>query len=93
MAKLPLDKYLHWGAGSGKSLTLNQMVSILNDVKLTEDWKYALRHVPKRKIMEHSSGENINGAVNGQRFSRYKTGKKWIPSANINFKLILKDEN
>lgn len=47
--KLPLDRYLYWGVG-GKSLTLNQMVCILLDVKETGDWEYALRHVPKRKL-------------------------------------------
>lgn len=57
MKRLPLDRYLQWGAGSGKSLTLNQMVSILLDVKTTGDWNYALRHVPRRKVME--IGHNI----------------------------------
>ncbi|XP_044733117.1 mitochondrial ribonuclease P protein 1 homolog [Chrysoperla carnea] len=57
MKRLPLDRYLQWGSGSGKSLTLNQMVSILLDVKTTGDWNYALRHVPRRKVME--IGHNI----------------------------------
>ncbi|KAL5286352.1 TRMT10C family protein [Megaselia abdita] len=52
MAKLPLDKYLNWGAGSGKSLTLNQMVNILLDLKQTKDWNKALKHVPKRKLVD-----------------------------------------
>lgn len=52
MAKLPLDRYLNWGAGSGKSLTLNQMVNILLDLKQTKDWNHALRHVPKRKLVD-----------------------------------------
>lgn len=52
MARLPLDRYLNWGSGSGKSLTLNQMVSILLDLKKTKDWNYALRHVPKRKLVD-----------------------------------------
>merc|ERR1712179_654238 len=47
--KLPLDKYLSWGIG-GKSLTLNQMICILLDLKESGDWEYALRHVPRRKI-------------------------------------------
>lgn len=50
MAKLPLDRYLQWGSGSGKSLTINQMVSILLDIKTTGDWEHALRHVPRRKV-------------------------------------------
>ncbi|GLV44512.1 roswell [Carabus blaptoides fortunei] len=60
MAKLPLDRYLQWGSGSGKSLTINQMVSILLDIKTTGDWDHALRHVPRRKVytgagVEHGS--------------------------------------
>lgn len=51
MAKLPLDNYLDWGSGSGKSLTINQVASILLDIKSTVDWKYALRHVPQRKLI------------------------------------------
>ncbi|CAD7015478.1 unnamed protein product [Ceratitis capitata] len=45
MARLPLDRYLQWGSGSGKSLTLNQMVNILLDLKTTKDWAQALKHV------------------------------------------------
>lgn len=60
MAKLPLDQYLQWGSGSGKSLTLNCVLSILLDIKKTGDWKYALRHVPKRKLNhEINYGQSI----------------------------------
>lgn len=52
MARLPLDRYLQWGAGSGKSLTLNQMINILLDLKTTGDWTRSLRHVPRRKILD-----------------------------------------
>lgn len=51
MAKLPLDRYLQWGAGSGKSLTLNQMTSILLEQKEFQNWNKALTVVPRRKIM------------------------------------------
>lgn len=50
MARLPLDRYLQWGAGSGKSLTLNQMINIMLDLKKTNDWDAALQHVPRRKV-------------------------------------------
>lgn len=52
MAKLPMDSYLHFGSGSGKSLTINQMVDILLDLKMTNDWEFALRHVPRRKLFD-----------------------------------------
>lgn len=58
MLKFPLDKYLLWGAGSGKSLTLNQCISVLLDIRATGDWEYALRHVPRRKLLniEYNGG-------------------------------------
>ncbi|XP_028028227.1 mitochondrial ribonuclease P protein 1 homolog [Bombyx mandarina] len=52
MAKLPLDRYLEWAPGSKKNLNINHMIPILLDLKLTGDWEYALRHIPKRKLME-----------------------------------------
>ncbi|XP_063548435.1 mitochondrial ribonuclease P protein 1 homolog isoform X1 [Cydia strobilella] len=52
MAKLPLDRYLEWAPGSKKNLNINHMVPILLDLKTTGDWDYALRHVPRRKLME-----------------------------------------
>nr|CAG4652152.1 EOG090X0D3U [Triops cancriformis] len=63
MQKLPLDRYLDWGAGSGKSLTLNQMLSILLELRLSGDWEKALAHVPRRKVRsEPLSFSNIKAA-------------------------------
>ncbi|CAH0695293.1 unnamed protein product [Spodoptera exigua] len=52
MAKLPLDRYLEWAPGSKKNLNINHMVPILLDLKLTGNWEYSLRHIPRRKLME-----------------------------------------
>ncbi|XP_049879692.1 mitochondrial ribonuclease P protein 1 homolog [Pectinophora gossypiella] len=52
MAKLPLDRYLEWGPGSKKNLNMNHMVPILLDLRLTGNWEFALRHIPRRKLME-----------------------------------------
>lgn len=52
MAKLPLDRYLEWAPGSKKNLNINHMVPILLDLKLTRNWEFALRHIPRRKLME-----------------------------------------
>jgi mitochondrial ribonuclease P protein 1 len=49
MAKLPLDQYFNWHS-SHKSLTIDQMVKIMLDLKHSGDWKYALQHVPRRKV-------------------------------------------
>lgn len=50
MARLPFDHYLEWGTGGNKSLTLDQMMKIMLDIKNTGDWLKALEHVPKRKL-------------------------------------------
>lgn len=52
MAKLPLDRYLEWAPGSKKNLNINHMVPILLDLKSTGDWEFALRHIPRRKLMQ-----------------------------------------
>ncbi|XP_015113294.1 mitochondrial ribonuclease P protein 1 homolog [Diachasma alloeum] len=63
MAKLPIDRYLHFGGGGHKALTLNQMISILLDVNFTNDWEYAFRHVPQRKLF-HNRQKNMERRVN-----------------------------
>lgn len=49
MAKLPIDKYLHFGHGSGKDLTLDAVTNIMLDAQIY-DWNTALKHVPSRKL-------------------------------------------
>lgn len=51
MAKLPIDKYIHFGDGSGKDLTLNQVMGIMLDAQ-TGDWEKAMSYVPRRKTFE-----------------------------------------
>lgn len=51
MAKLPLDRYLEWAPGSKKNLNINHMIPILLDLRLTGNWEYSLRHIPRRKLM------------------------------------------
>ncbi|GAB0088435.1 Mitochondrial ribonuclease P protein 1 homolog [Sergentomyia squamirostris] len=63
MAKLPLDKYLQWGASSGKSLTLNQMINILLTIKDTRSWDKALQAVPRRKIQHAPTQYEIEKIV------------------------------
>lgn len=46
---LPLDQHVLWGAGS-KSLSINQVFSIMMTLRDTGDWKEALMHIPTRKI-------------------------------------------
>lgn len=54
MEKLPLERYLNWGSGSSKSLTINQVLSILLDIKYTKDWMATFsNHIPVRKLQSH----------------------------------------
>lgn len=52
MLRLPLAEKLQWGLGSTKTLPLNHMLSILLDLKYTNDWNIALQHIPRRKLKE-----------------------------------------
>ena len=58
MAKLPLDSYLNWGAGSGKSLTLNSMTNIMLELKTSGNWRKALEFVPQRKLVKNKAYED-----------------------------------
>lgn len=52
MAKLPVENYLDWGSGSTKNFTVNQVLSIMLDLRHTRCWKQAFQHVPVRKLRE-----------------------------------------
>lgn len=47
-----------WGAGS-KSLTINQVFSILQTKRDTGDWKEAFKHLPIRKLKKIPSNSEI----------------------------------
>lgn len=86
MARLPLDQFLQWGAGSGKSLTLNQMINILLDLKQTGDWMHALRHVPRRKIVDPINEEQTH-------FRRRTIGPKSRNRVSVQLDKIMFDGN
>lgn len=73
-------RYLHWGAGSGKSLTLNQMTSILLDVKSSGNWDHALQHVPRRKIVQNDPRENVTTTNRLKYGDRSQKMSNWVPS-------------
>ncbi|KAL6443378.1 hypothetical protein ACFW04_002918 [Cataglyphis niger] len=78
MAKLPLEKYLPWGSGSTKNLTLNQMISVLLDLRHTKDWKKALQHIPTRKLKE---AREYMLKQKGKKFLHFK--KSEVKRSNI----------
>ncbi|XP_076468669.1 mitochondrial ribonuclease P protein 1 homolog [Babylonia areolata] len=49
VAKFPLDNYLLWGSGS-KSLTLDQVTTILLEQQRSKDWNEAFKAIPRRKL-------------------------------------------
>ncbi|XP_014230591.1 mitochondrial ribonuclease P protein 1 homolog [Trichogramma pretiosum] len=51
MVKFPIDKYIRFGDGSGKDLTLNQCTSIMLDAQCY-GMEEAMKHVPRRKLLE-----------------------------------------
>ncbi|XP_049858774.1 mitochondrial ribonuclease P protein 1 homolog [Schistocerca gregaria] len=79
MAKLPLDRYLTWGAGSGKSLTLNQMIQILLEIKTSGDWGKALSFVPRRKLVMAAERETavLKGRNNYEFRRPVEVRKAW----------------
>ncbi|XP_017886759.1 mitochondrial ribonuclease P protein 1 homolog [Ceratina calcarata] len=52
MMKFPLGERLEWGTGSRKNLPINQVLSILLDLRHTNDWNAAFDHIPKRKLRQ-----------------------------------------
>ncbi|KAK9300820.1 hypothetical protein QLX08_006666 [Tetragonisca angustula] len=52
MMKLPLGEVLNWGTGSSKNLPLNQVLSIMLDLKHTKNWDIAFKNIPKRKLQD-----------------------------------------
>lgn len=51
-ARLPINRHLQWVGGHGVRTPLNQLTSILLDVKSTGDWSVAMQNIPKRKLIQ-----------------------------------------
>lgn len=60
MGKLPIEKYLEWGCSASKSLTIDQMLNILLDLRYTGDWRKALQNIPNRKLKDSSKDKLHN---------------------------------
>ncbi|CAF4768290.1 unnamed protein product, partial [Rotaria magnacalcarata] len=50
--RFPIDRYVKFGSGSGKSLTIDQVYNILMTLKHTESWVEAFKYIPDRKVVE-----------------------------------------
>lgn len=69
-ARFPLEK-IQFTEPNLKSLTINQVHSILSDLNLTGDWIQALNHVPHRKLLEaQTRRKNYKLAMSNLRFQK-----------------------
>lgn len=80
-ARLPLDQFLDWELGN-KNLTLDQMISILLNIRDTGSWKEALEFVPKRK---HDGFYQTENRDTGRTFKNQSAFKE-LPRARASFK-------
>ncbi|XP_058119890.1 mitochondrial ribonuclease P protein 1 homolog [Anopheles ziemanni] len=81
MARLPLDNYFQFK--SGKSLTLDQMVMIMLELKGSNDFGKALQFVPRRKIItmdEETEREKQRQEASKFKFNFKRSGDKWNSS-------------
>lgn len=70
MAKFPLDRYFQFQGG--KCLTLNQVIEIMLEMKVSNDWKKALvKSIPKRKIGAELDNLDFDERIN--RRNDFKT--------------------
>lgn len=83
IARLPLDRYLEWGSGSGKSLTINQMISIMLEMKKHGDWRKALQVVPRRKLADRN--RQIKEPKGHQRNDFNESQQRFQPRQRQNF--------
>ncbi|CAF3100806.1 unnamed protein product [Rotaria socialis] len=55
--RFPIDRYVKFGGGSGKTLTIDQVYNILMTLKHTGSWTEAFKYIPDRKVVERYSGK------------------------------------
>ncbi|CAF1403362.1 unnamed protein product [Adineta steineri] len=66
--RFPIDRYVKFGGGSGKSLTLDQVYNILMTLKHTGSWVDAFKYIPDRKVIERYSERTDNKRHDRENF-------------------------
>lgn len=56
----------------------------MNDFKVKEDWNYALRHVPRRKVVDFNIENNL-GRKSELSYDKSSSRTRWIPSTKVDF--------
>jgi len=68
--RFPIDRYVKFGGGSGKSLTIDQCYNILMTLKHTGSWVDAFKYIPDRKVVERYSEKSDNKQRHRENFGR-----------------------
>ncbi|CAF0796811.1 unnamed protein product [Rotaria sp. Silwood1] len=68
--RFPIDRYVKFGGGSGKSLTIDQVYNILMTLKHTGSWVEAFKYIPDRKIVERYSEKMDNKPYVREKYVR-----------------------
>jgi len=69
--RLPIDRYVKFGGGSCKTLTIDQMYNILMTLKHTGSWIEAFKYIPNRKVVERYSKKVENKEAEFEKFGRW----------------------
>ncbi|XP_055608252.1 mitochondrial ribonuclease P protein 1 homolog [Uranotaenia lowii] len=72
MARLPLDQYFQFK--SGKSLTIDQMLQILLELKSSNNFEKALEYVPKRKVisLDEARAQQQQRTIERKQMEKFK---------------------
>ncbi|CAF1157915.1 unnamed protein product [Adineta steineri] len=69
--RFPIDRYVKFGGGSGKTLTIDQVYNILMTLKHTGSWIEAFKFIPDRKIVERYSDKMQDKEHEYEKFGRW----------------------
>ncbi|CAF3105322.1 unnamed protein product [Rotaria socialis] len=66
----PIDRYVKFGSGSGKSLTIDQVYNILMTLKHTGSWVEAFKYIPDRKVAERYAEKKESKPYDREKYVR-----------------------
>ncbi|CAF1643837.1 unnamed protein product [Adineta ricciae] len=69
--RFPIDRYVKFGGGSGKTLTIDQVYNILMTLKHTGSWIEAFKFIPDRKVVERYSEKVEDKQLELEKFGRW----------------------
>ncbi|CAF0985847.1 unnamed protein product [Didymodactylos carnosus] len=69
--RFPIDRYLKFGGGSGKTLTLDQAFNILQTMKHTGNWHESFKYIPNRKVAARYTDADEAKRLEYEKFGRW----------------------